>query len=468
VITVDTKSTPPSTQEAKNTFVALLLTYFAINALLIYLVYSRNIIFGSKPGNWDYPFFKTVVSTPLWIPIAVFLILIPTIFIGSKWIGSHEKLVLVGCFFVAVAIQILIHRAYPYSLGTIVQSDVANSFYSPAMSYSPVEVLSQYQALAPSFPLHARTNMPGKILLFQIFKLFTSSPRVMGYLVVALSSLGAFFLYGICTKLFQNKLVGLYAFILYALIPSKLFFYPVLNTVTPIFILACLYLFLLYLERRKTIFLWLLGGALYILILFEPTPLVTGIIFLGILLHAIGEKKLSKKDIGALVIIPALGFLGVYLIFLAVFSFDLLAAFQYVLRDAINFNMIDQRDYWIWVIENPKEFLFSAGIPVMILFIYLASEMLSQLRRLGRDITRWPIAETYTLSLLTTILILIFLGINRGEITRLWIYLAVFFQVPAAVFLAKIEYSKAVFYLVACTLVIQCILTLQRVGFVVP
>ncbi len=157
-----------------------------------------------------------------------------------------------------------------------------------------------------------------------------------------------------------------------------------------------------------------------------------------------------------------------YLIFLAVFSFDLLGAFQYVLRDAINFNAIDKRDYWIWVVENPKEFLFSAGIPVMILFIYLASEMLSQLKRLGRDITRWPIAETYTLSLLATILILIFLGINRGEITRLWIYLAVFFQVPAAVFLAKIEYSKAVFYLVACTLVIQCILTLQRVGFVVP
>ena len=86
-----------------------------------------------------------------------------------------------------------------------------------------------------------------------------------------------------------------------------------------------------------------------------------------------------------MVVIPALGFLGMYLIFLAVFSFDLLGAFQYVLRDAINFNTIDKRDYWIWVVENPKEFIFSAGIPVMILFIYLASEMLSQLKRLGRE-----------------------------------------------------------------------------------
>jgi hypothetical protein len=463
-----TRFTPLSTQEKHHNFVALILTFFAINALMIYLVYSNNIIFGSKAGNWDYPFFKTIVSTPIWIPLAVFLILLPTIFIGSKWINSHEKLVLVGCFFIALAIQILINRAYPYSLGTIVKSDVANSFYSPAMSYSPVEILREYETLAPSFPLHARSNMPGKILLFQFIGLFTSAPQKMGYLVIALSSLGAIFLYGICVKLYHNKLVGLYAFILYALIPGKIFFFPILNIVTPVFILACLYLFLLYIEQRKSVFLWLLGLALFTLILFEPTPLVTGIIFLGILLYAFGENKLSKKDIWPLLIYPLLGFLGMYLIFRIVFSLNLLSAFQYVLNDAVSFNITDQRNYWIWVIENPKEFLYSAGIPVMILFIYLASDMISQLKILGRNLLRWPIDKIYILSLSVTIFVLILLGINRGETTRLWIYLAVLFQVPAAYFLAKIEHSKVIFYFVACTLVIQCIVTLQRVGFVVP
>jgi hypothetical protein len=378
-----TTPTPPPAHETKHHFVALILTFFAINALMIYLVFSKNFVFGSKPGNWDYQYFDTIAATPLWIPVAVFLILIPTIFIGSKWINSHEKLVLIGCFIAALALQILIHRAYPFSLGRILQDDVANSFYSPAMSYSPAQVLREYINLAPSFPLHARTNMPGKILLFQIFGLFTSSPRVMGFLVIGLSSLGAFFLYLISVKLFQNKLVGLYAFILYALIPCKLFFYPVLNTVTPIFILASLYLFLLYLERKKYVVLWLLGGVLYLLVLFEPTPLVMGILFIGILLHAIGEKKVSKKDIGALFAIPVAGFLVVYLFFLAVFSFDLLRAFQYVLKDAISFNINDKRDYWIWILENPREFLFSAGIPVMLLFIYLSSEMISQFLYIG-------------------------------------------------------------------------------------
>jgi hypothetical protein len=163
-----------------------------------------------------------------------------------------------------------------------------------------------------------------------------------------------------------------------------------------------------------------------------------------------------------------LGFLGVYIFFLGFFSFNLFEAFQYVLKDAVNFNLIDKRDYWIWIGENPKEFFFSAGIPVMILFIYLASQLISQLRTLHYNITRWSIENIFILSLLVTFCVVLFLGINRGEITRLWIYLAVFFQIPAAFYLAKIEHGKAVFFLVAGTLVVQSILTLQRVGFVIP
>jgi len=465
---LDTKSSPSITQTSHSNSVALILTFFAINALFIYLVYSKNFIFGSKPGNWDYPYFKTLTSIPLWIPIIVFLLLGLSVIIGSRLINSHEKTILFGWLLIAGVIQYLIHRIYPYTLGEIVQSDMANSFYTTAMRYSPFEILSQFNVLAPSFPLHARTNMPGKILLFQLLNIFTSSPQRIGYLVILLSTFGALLLYGICKRLFHDRQIAFYALILYALIPCRLFFFPILNTVTPLFILLCLYLFLLYIDRKQLLFLLLLGGALYIQVLFEPTPLVTGIIFIGILMNAIGENRISKKDIWAILIFPALGFLGVYVFFLVFYSFNLLEAFQYVLRDAVNFNLIDKRDYWIWIGENPKEFLFSAGIPVMILFIYLTSQLISQLRTLNYNITRWSIENIYILSLLVTFCVVLFLGINRGEITRLWIYLAVFFQIPAAFYLTKIEPSKVVFFFVACTLVVQSILTLQRVGFVIP
>ena len=61
----------------------------------------------------------------------------------------------------------------------------------------------------------------------------------------------------------------------------------------------------------------------------------------------------------------------------------------------------------------------------------------------------------YVLSVLATYGAVLLLGVNRGEISRLWIYLAVLFQIPAAVFIARTAKSAVFFFLVACTLVAQ-------------
>jgi hypothetical protein len=107
---------------------ALILTACAVGALFIFLVHSGNFIFGSKAGNWIYPYFESVSPIPAWILGIVFLSLGVSIFAGSKFIHSHEKLTLIGSYLNAVFIQALIHKVYPISLGTIVQSDTANSF----------------------------------------------------------------------------------------------------------------------------------------------------------------------------------------------------------------------------------------------------------------------------------------------------------------------------------------------------
>lgn len=462
------ESSPSLIGLSKTNSRALVVTFFVINFLLIYLIYAKNFIFGSEPGNWDYSYFKTVSTVPIWIPITVFLLLAVLVFIGSRLISSFEKVTLSAGLFITVFNQYLLRRIYRYPLGAIVESDLANSFYSPALRYSPTEILSQFMNLAPNFPYHAKSNMPGKILLFQLFNLFTSSPQRMGYLVILVSATAGLLLYVICKKLFHDRQVAYYSFILYTLIPSKLVFYPILNTVTPVFILLCLYLFLVYLESKQIIFLGTLGVALYLLVLFEPSPLVTGIVFFGIFLNAIGENKITKKEFWKILFFPLLGFLVMYVFLYLVYSFDLYKAFQYVLKDAMEYNLKDKHDYWIWVVENPKEFLYAAGIPVMLIFVYLASLILSHLKTLTWNITRWSFEIVYIVSLLVTFCVVLFLGINRGEITRLWIYLAVFFQVPAAYFLAKMVQSKSLFYLISCILVIQSIISLQSVSFIGP
>jgi hypothetical protein len=464
---MDQNSSAITPQPSKTDSISLILTACIISILLIYLVYTRNFVFGSALGNWVYPYLTSIPIFPLWIPLIVLLLLGLSVFIGSKLIQSYERITLFLLFLNAVFIQSLIRMVYPFSLGSVVQSDSANSFYTPAMSFSAVEILSKFIALAPSFPLHARSNMPGKILLFELFKLFTSSPEVMGYLIIIISSLGALLLYGICKRLFHNNQAAFYALTLYVLIPCKLFHFPLLNTVTPVLMLVCFYLFVIYLEKKNILIAWLLGAFFYLLILFEPSPLITGFVFLGILICAIREKRFSIKDFYRLFINAFLAFLVMHIIFYLGFSFNIFSSFLYILKDATNFNIIYERGYLIWLMENSREFFFGVGIPVMIIFIYMTTSILVQTKTLA-SLSHWSLENVFVISLLVTFLVLLFSGINRGEVIRLWIYLAVLFQVPASIFIAKIEKGTFIFFLVASLIAVQTMVALHRVGFNFP
>lgn len=313
---MDQNASNISTEPSNSNAVSVILTACVISAFMIYLVFTKNFVFGSTAGRWVFPYFKTPATIPNWTPWVIFALLGFAIFLGSKLIHSHEKITVLICFLITIFIQIVIHQIYPVPLGSIVTSDGANSFYTPAMQYSALDVLAKFNELVPSFPLHARSNMPGKILLFEFLKILTSSPEVMGFLIILLSSLGGLLLYMICMRLFQDKQIAFYSLILYALIPCKTIFFPLLNTLTPLFILLCFYLFLVYLEKKHIWIAWLLGCGFYLLILFEPIPLVTGIIFLGVLLHTLSAGKLTKKDFWNLSSILALHSLPCTLFFL--------------------------------------------------------------------------------------------------------------------------------------------------------
>jgi hypothetical protein len=410
---------------------------------------------------------SSVPVFPKWIPLIVLISIGLFVFLGSKLIHSYERIALSVLFLLAVFIQSLIRMIYPFSLGSLVQSDGANSFYTTAMSHSAAEILSKFIAVAPSLPLHAKANMPGKILLFEFFKLFTSSPELMGYLIIVISSFGALLLYGICKRLFHDKKTAFYAFTLYILVPCRIFYLPILNTITPVLMLLCFYLFAVYLDYKKFWVAWLLGLSGYILILFEPSPLITGVVLIGIVIHAIREKKFSGKDLSYLVVNTSFAFFIVYIFFYVFFSFNLFQSFLYLLKGAGNFNIDYERGYLIWTIVNNKDFFYGVGLPIIIIFIYMTAHILVQIKSL-KAISKWSLENIFVICLLITYFILLFLGINRGEVIRLWIYLAVLFQIPASIFIAKIEKGEFLFFIVAGLLAIQVMVTLHRVGFVRP
>lgn len=459
---------PSSTSTSSSQAIPVVLTFCAISAFFIYQVYTEEFVYGSTAGNWFYPYVQSIQASPLWIPLAVLLLAGIFIFGASRWIKTHEKITLVGCFLIALGIQILIQRVYLYSLAETIQSDVSNSFLTPARNYSAAEILSQFQTLAASLPAHARTNMPGKILFYQFLMLFTSSPQWMGYLIIAFSTLGGVLFYGICRRLFHDQRAALYSFVLYTLIPCKQAFFPILNTVTPIFVLLSLYLFVSFLDSKEKWQLVLLGISLYLLALFEPSPFVTGIIFLGILFHAMAQKRVSNKDLRNILLIPPAAFLITYLLFVAFFSFNLLQTMQYVVADAVGFNYAANRSYSIWLRDNVKEFFYGAGLPVVMIFIFSVVEFFTRSKAALKKRIHLPIDDTILLCTGLTFLIVLLLGINRGETTRLWIYQAVFFQIPTAFFLARKTRNHALFFVLAGTLIAQSIITIQRVAFILP
>jgi len=58
-------------------------------------------------------------------------------------------------------------------------------------------------------------------------------------------------------------------------------------------------------------------------------------------------------------------------------------------------------------------------------------------------------------------------GVNRGEVTRLWIFLACFFQIPAAYACARLQSRTAVMLILGPTL-LQDVLATSMIAFVLP
>lgn len=442
--------------------------------VFISLVATKNISFGSAPGNWTYPYYRGITGAPILVSLAALPFIFALRVLTNRYLGGRGfiYLWLITGFF----IQLALRSVYPYSLGTIIQSDMANSFYKPAMEYRAGELLRHYETIAPRMPRHVRSNMPGKIVFFSLLRVFTASPRVMGWLVILLSNIGAVLTYAIARRMFQSAQTARYSLILYLFIPAKIFFFPILNTVTPVFILLTLLIFVMYLESRRGVYLILLGFALYLVVFFEPLPLVMGILCVALCAKYYFEKKIQKRQLVSIVAYTALSFLALHLAVLLLTGFNIFEVCALVLRDAVKFNMTDQRGYGIWVVQNLKDFFFNAGIAQMILFFIALGGALAQgvsaLRdRVGRggeirNVLLKP-GPLLTLSTAAMVLFLDLIGINRGEVARLWIFLAVLIQIVAAHYCAE-RLGRSTFSLVLAATIVQTTVTLSMVGFVYP
>src|SRR5580704_8003250 len=139
-------------------YFALLLTI----AELVFLVGTRSLTFGSNQGGWTYGYFAGFRFVPLLGAIGLSLVLVALLRFSLHLINHYQSPLLFLWMAVGTAGQLLLHSLYPYSVQDVVGSDAANTYYSLSLRFGAYDLLSRYNTIAPSLPLHAKANMPGK------------------------------------------------------------------------------------------------------------------------------------------------------------------------------------------------------------------------------------------------------------------------------------------------------------------
>jgi hypothetical protein len=173
-----------------------------------------------------------------------------------------------------------------------------------------------------------------------------------------------------------------------------------------------------------------------------------------------------------MVLYVILGFLSLYFLVYIFFGLDTMKAFIYILKDLQDFFVRARREYTIWIFHNLKEFIVTAGFSLSLLFLFNISCLFSykkgELKGIDRGGQPQPVSGDFvTVSFLFLLIIIDLLGMNRGEVTRLWIFMASFLPIIAVDYLSKLD-GKSPFYVCLGGLFLQIVVSISLVGFVIP
>jgi hypothetical protein len=431
-------------------------------ASICYSVALHRWVVGSVEGGWTYPYARpfTLHAALIFAGIAfcaTFLLAIP----ATR--RTTHALLLVWILF-ATGAHWLLRTTAPFDLETVFLSPGAYSFYTLAQERRPGEILAKFNRIRPEMPPHAQSNMPGKTILVHALEMVSTRTDVLPWLLVILSNVGAVLMFMLARDLFNDDRVALYAAVLYLFTPARVFFFPLMNVVTPVFVLVFAWLLMRSLLTGRSCYAGAAGMALYALVFFEPLPLVMGLLFTALVIAAIarGDVRVQRCVVQAAVMV--LVFVAAGLAVYELTNFHILRAFKQISEHAVEFNEVERRSYAVWVRANLVEFMFAAG-PLQLVLAVTAMAA----RRPAAPLSDWlssPIVAT-SFGLFAVLITTDLIGINRGEVTRLWIFLACFFQLPAAYLCAALSHTAAMAAVLTMTLLQVCIAT-AVIGFVVP
>ena len=435
-----------------------------VAAAVCYAVATEALLLGSPRGRWHYPYVQPLALTPFLAAFGVSVPVLALLRIRARSAAGEWSLIVVWIA-LATAAHAALRALTPFSFESIFTSPGANAFYTVTLQRPLSAVLSSFVQARDAMPLHAQSNMPGKLVLMYGLEMVTVSPAVLPWIMVILSNLGALLMYRFVRQLVEDHATALYSAVLYLFVPAKLFFFPLMNTITPVIALALACLIVEWLKTARLGWAVAIGVLLYAVVFFEPLPLVLGLLFAALALRAVRHGDLGWSRLALHSVAALATFVVCAVIVEMVWGFDLVNGFRAVRAHALEFNAIERRPYDIWVRANLVEFFVGLGACQTVLIAGALALGLRGPGALADRLTR-PV-PLLTLGLLATVAAIDLIGINRGEVIRLWIFLACFLQIPAAWVCAQTRRPQAIALVVISTLLL-CALGTANIGFVVP
>jgi hypothetical protein len=436
-----------------------------VSLLVCYGVAGQSLVIGSAAGGWVYGYVAVFTTQTLVIGAAAGALAAALLFGIRPETWRTDWPALLAWILLALGLQALMRSLTPFTFERLFASDGANAFYGVTQRFRAGAVLHDFDRVRMSWPLHAQSNMPGKLMLVYALRNLSRDPAVLAWLAVLVSNLGAALMYWFTRALFIDRRIAMYSAVLYLLIPAKLYFFPLMNSVTPVVVLACAVLVLKWLRTGNAGYAAALGASLFVLVFFEPLPLVIGLLFALLVLRAWWLGQVTSRQLLTHMGIGVATSVATYGAVRLLTGFDLISALGQIGQHAVRFNAEAGRPYSIWVWANLREFLFGAGVCQTVLF---GAALMDGLR--GADSWRDRLARPITALCIGTAAVLLAtdaIGVNRGEVIRLWIFLGCFFQIPAAYVCARLD-SRAALMLVLAVTILQATLGTAMIGFIVP
>lgn len=317
-------------------------------------------------------------------------------------------------------------------------------------------LFGDYVTLHPYLSMHSKVHPPGPVALLWLLSYVTFSREALPLSIATIiaGALGVVPLYLWVREMFESRRIALTACALYTLMPTIVLFTATSADILFMpFTLATLWLFWRALHRRS------IGAAVGAGLLYGVMSILSfSLLGMGAFFGIVGLWRLASREHRLGVVQTAVIMLAAFLVFHALLrwwsGFDMIEVFriskaQFDL-DQANLDLVTPRyPGWVYRFINPIAWLFFAGVPVTVLFVW----------RLARP-AREHLGVFIVCMLMFLALDLLYLA--RGEGERSAMYIMPFLAIPAAHLLHEMTLRTRSFWPLGVTcafLAVQCLLT---------